>query len=194
MVRIAVAGVASLCLLLSPLAPPQAPSLIEHDSVVATRQPGPHNGGGETTAYSFFARAPDLHLVFRKRALHRGAAIGYHRQEEARHLAFARTTVGEHYRQATWTDRFAVRRIVPIGIVGMFDMMVQPLVYRTIGLPAIRTWSRVRRQPHRIELRRQCARAVLDALIDAGAIKRGRIPRGWRKVAGVKRDGSPLPA
>jgi len=82
MVRIAVAGVASLCLLLSPLAPPQAPSLIEHDSVVATRQPGPHNGGGETTAYSFFARAPDLHLVFRKRALHRGAAIGYHRQEE----------------------------------------------------------------------------------------------------------------
>src|SRR5438270_1756744 len=118
----------------------------------------------------------------------------YHRQEEARHLAFARTTVGEHYRHATWTDRFAVRRIVPIGIVGMFDMMVQPFVYRTVGLPAIRTWSRVRRQPHRIELRRQCARAVLDALIDAGAIKRGRIPRGWRKVAGVKRDGSHLPA
>ena len=118
----------------------------------------------------------------------------YHRQEEARHLAFARTTVGEHYRQATWTDRFAVRRIVPIGIVGMFDMMVQPFVYRTVGLPAIRTWSRVRRQTHRIELRRQCARAVLDALIDSGAIKRGRIPRGWRKVAGVQRDGSPLPA
>ena len=94
----------------------------------------------------------------------------YHRQEEARHLAFARTTVGEHYRQATWTDRFAVRRIVPIGIVGMFDMMVQPFVYRTVGLPAIRTWSRVRRQTHRIELRRQCARAVLDALIDSGAI------------------------
>ena len=61
---------------------PQAGSLIEHDSSVATRQPGPHQGGGETTAYPFFAHAPDLHLVFRKRALHRGAAIGYHRQQE----------------------------------------------------------------------------------------------------------------
>jgi mannose-6-phosphate isomerase-like protein (cupin superfamily) len=60
----------------------QAPSLIEQDSAVARLEPGPHNGGGQTTAYSFFARAPNLGLVFRKRALHHGAAIGYHRQEE----------------------------------------------------------------------------------------------------------------
>ena len=60
----------------------QQPSLIEHDSTVAAPQPGPHDGGGATTAYSFFARAPNLHLVFRKRALHPGAAIGYHRQTE----------------------------------------------------------------------------------------------------------------
>ena len=89
MLRIAVAGAVCLCLLLprlsrggSSLVPPlQASSLIEHDTAVATQQPGPH-GGGKTTAYSFFARAPDLQLVFRKRALHHGAAIGYHRQEE----------------------------------------------------------------------------------------------------------------
>lgn len=60
----------------------QGTSLIEHDSTVATAQPGPHGGGGPTTAYSFFARAPNLQLVFRKRALHPGAAIGYHRQTE----------------------------------------------------------------------------------------------------------------
>ena len=60
----------------------QQPSLIEHDSTVARPQPGPHDGGGTTTAYSFFAGAPNLHLVFRKRALHAGAAIGYHRQTE----------------------------------------------------------------------------------------------------------------
>jgi P-aminobenzoate N-oxygenase AurF len=117
----------------------------------------------------------------------------YHRMEEARHLAFARTTVGEHFRDATWTDRFAVRWIVPLGIVGMFDMMVQPFVYRTVGLPALRTWRQVRRLPRRVELRRQCARAVLNALIDARVIKRGRIPRAWRRVAGVCRDGSELP-
>lgn len=113
----------------------------------------------------------------------------YHRMEEARHLAFARTTVGEHYRAATITDRFAVHWIVPLGIVGMFDLMVQPLVYRTIGLPAVKTWLAVRKQPSRIELRRQCARAVLSALIDAGVLRRGRVNRAWRAVAGVDRHG-----
>jgi hypothetical protein len=119
------------------------------------------------------------------------AVSRYHRLEEARHLAFARTTVGEHYRHTTWTDRFAVRWIVPIGIVGMFDMMVQPFVYRTVGLPALRTWLRVRRLPRRVALRQQCARAVLNALVDADVLKRGRIPALWRRVAGVGRDGSP---
>jgi mannose-6-phosphate isomerase-like protein (cupin superfamily) len=57
-------------------------SIIEHDSLVAVRQPGPHRGGGETTAYSFFAKVNGLPLVFRKRALHPGSAIGYHEQRE----------------------------------------------------------------------------------------------------------------
>ena len=89
MSRIGVAGGICLCLLLPRLnggsspVPPQLPSsLIEHDTTVAAQQPGPHGGGGVTTAYSFFAGAPNLQLVFRKRALHHGAAIGYHRQDE----------------------------------------------------------------------------------------------------------------
>ena len=61
MLRIAVAGAVCLCLLLprlsrggsSPVPPLQASSLIEHDTTVATQQPGPHGGGGKTTAYSF---------------------------------------------------------------------------------------------------------------------------------------------
>jgi len=118
----------------------------------------------------------------------------YHRLEEARHLAFARTTVGEHYRNTTWTDRFAVRWIVPIAIVGMFDMMVQPFVYATIGLPPLRTWLRVRRLPQRVALRQQCARGVLNALVDAAVVQRGRIPLLWRRVAGVDRQGAAQPA
>src|SRR5256885_708072 len=38
--------------------------------------------GGETTAYSFFAGEPRFPLVFRKRSLHPGSAIGYHRNDE----------------------------------------------------------------------------------------------------------------
>jgi hypothetical protein len=114
----------------------------------------------------------------------------YHRLEEARHLAFARITVGEHYERATWTDRFAVRWIVPLAIVFMFDMIVQPFVYRTVGLRPLRTWWQVRKLPKRVALRRQSARAVLDGLLGAGALRRGRVPFLWRRVAGVARDGA----
>ena len=57
-------------------------SRIEYDSVVARREPGPHNGGGETTAFSFFGNENGLPIVFRKRELHAGSAIGYHRNDE----------------------------------------------------------------------------------------------------------------
>jgi mannose-6-phosphate isomerase-like protein (cupin superfamily) len=63
-------------------APGTGGSVITHDTLVAARQPGPHGGGGETTAYDFFARVDGMPLVFRKRALHPGSAIGHHPQKE----------------------------------------------------------------------------------------------------------------
>jgi mannose-6-phosphate isomerase-like protein (cupin superfamily) len=81
MLRLVIAASACLALILSSQLG-QAPAVIEHDSTVARPEPGPHHGGGQSTAYSFFAHAPKLGLVFRKRALHAGAAIGYHRQDE----------------------------------------------------------------------------------------------------------------
>ena len=53
-------------------------SRIEHDADVAKEEPGTHGGGGMSTGYSFFQGAPGMELVFRKRALHPGAGIGYH--------------------------------------------------------------------------------------------------------------------
>jgi hypothetical protein len=113
----------------------------------------------------------------------------YHRVEEARHLAYARTMIGEHYRHTTWSDRFAVRWIVPLAGVAMFDTIVHPYVYPTVGLPAARTWLRVRRQPTRIALRQQCARAVLRALTDTEIVRPGSIPLPWRYAAGVDHTG-----
>jgi len=57
-------------------------STVEHDSLVAKQEAGPHNGGGQTTGYSFFTKAKDLPMVFRKRALHPGSSIGHHTQQE----------------------------------------------------------------------------------------------------------------
>ena len=62
----------------------QAPGgyILERDKDVAKEEPGTHNGGGQTVGYSFFAKAPGLKLVFRKRALKPGSGIGYHLQKE----------------------------------------------------------------------------------------------------------------
>ena len=43
--------------------------IVEHDSEIQRTEPGPHSGGGQTTAYSFFEKTPKLDLIFRKRAL-----------------------------------------------------------------------------------------------------------------------------
>ena len=56
--------------------------VIEHDNDIARAEPGTHNGGGQTVGYSFFEKVPNLHLVFRKRALKPGSGIGYHEQTE----------------------------------------------------------------------------------------------------------------
>ena len=67
----------------SVLAKEQQPRyLLEHEQQIAKDEPGPHNGGGSSTAYSFFSKATDSKLVFRKRVLHPGASIGYHLQKE----------------------------------------------------------------------------------------------------------------
>ncbi len=77
MARLAAEGLAALELALQPDIPPSDHRIV-HDADIPTPQTGPHSGGGETTAYPFFAEEPGLELVFRKRALHPGAAIGYH--------------------------------------------------------------------------------------------------------------------
>ena len=58
------------------------PYILEHEKDIAKNEPGTHNGGGSTVGYSFFSNADGLKLVFRKRVLHPGSAIGYHLQKE----------------------------------------------------------------------------------------------------------------
>jgi mannose-6-phosphate isomerase-like protein (cupin superfamily) len=55
--------------------------ILEHEKDIAVEEPGTHNGGGMTTGYTFFKNAKDLKLVFKKRVLRPGSAIGYHLQK-----------------------------------------------------------------------------------------------------------------
>lgn len=115
----------------------------------------------------------------------------YHRQEEARHLAFARTVLPEEWRRASWTDRFAVRHIAPLVIRDMFRLLVHPGVYETVGLPGWATWRVVNRSPERVALRYEATRPVLDAMLQAEVVAPGRVPRGWRDLCGVDPQGTP---
>lgn len=120
------------------------------------------------------------------------AVARYHRQEEARHLAFARITVGEHWRQASRFERLLVRRIAPLVIQDMFRFTVHPGVYASVGLPTWETWRKVNAAPARRGLQYQACRGVLRALLEAGVLGRGSVPRGWRRLCGVDRHGAPI--
>ena len=51
---------------------------VRQDAAVTRTEPGPHEGSGQTTAYRYFDDIPDAKVIFRKRALHKGASIGMH--------------------------------------------------------------------------------------------------------------------
>lgn len=116
----------------------------------------------------------------------------YHRQEEARHLSFARMTLPELWRRASWLERARVRYLAPRVVANLFATFVHPGVYRVIGLPGWRTWRAVNRTPERLAIRHRATRNILRALLDTGVLRRGRIPRGWRKLCGVDRHGEPV--
>ncbi|HVM07283.1 MAG TPA: diiron oxygenase [Acidimicrobiales bacterium] len=116
----------------------------------------------------------------------------YHRMEEARHLSYARAVLPEVWAKASWHDKYAVRRIAPLAIKGMFETLVHPGVYESIGLPGWETWKAVNRSPERIAIRHQATRPVLDALVDGGVFSKGRIPKRWQKLCGVDRGGEPV--
>ena len=56
--------------------------ILEREKDIAVNEKGPHDGGGESIAYSFFSKVNDFKLVFRKRILKPGSSIGYHLQEK----------------------------------------------------------------------------------------------------------------
>jgi hypothetical protein len=116
----------------------------------------------------------------------------YHRGEEARHLSYARAVFPEVWAETNRFDHFLVRYVAPRITMAMFNMLVHPGVYETVGLPGVTTWRRACRSAARVALRHRATRPVLRALVDAGAIPADRVPRGWRKLCGVDRRGEPV--
>jgi hypothetical protein len=120
------------------------------------------------------------------------AVSKYHRQEEARHLAFARLILPEQWAAAGAFERFIVRYLGSRIAMGMFDTIVHPGVYATVGLPTWDTWKKVNKSAGRTALRHRALRPLFTQLLDAGVFPLNRIPKGWQRAAGVDRRGRDL--
>ena len=113
----------------------------------------------------------------------------YHRQEEARHLSFARAMLPEVWAQSSRLERAVIRRIAPLVIHDLFRFMIHPGVYAQVGLDPWSTWKSANKSPTRVQLRRVSTRPVLEALLNAGVLERGSIPSAWQKLCGVDAHG-----
>lgn len=115
----------------------------------------------------------------------------YHRQEEARHLSFARAMLPEVWADAGLPDRVSVLRVAPKLIEQMFSFLVHPGVYAHVGLDGWATWKAVNLLPERRRLLQEAIRPVLAAMLEAGVVRPGRVPAGWRELCAVDGDGVP---
>jgi P-aminobenzoate N-oxygenase AurF len=121
------------------------------------------------------------------------AVYEYHREEEADHVSFAQAVYAESWVDSTWVDRALVRWAAPAIIAFLVDSMVHPGVYAVAGLPTLETWRAVRAGEQRSAFRQHAVRPVLSALLEAGALTPGRVPRPWRDLCDVDRHGRELP-
>jgi P-aminobenzoate N-oxygenase AurF len=120
------------------------------------------------------------------------AVSKYHRQEEARHLAFGRMLFPEQWAAAGPIERTLVRYLGSRIAVAMFDTIVHPGVYGTVGLPTWATWKAVNRSAGRTAMRHRALRPLLTPLLEAGVFRGARVPRGWQIACGVDRAGTPI--
>src|ERR1700677_2626078 len=95
------------------------------------------------------------------------AVSKYHRQEEARHLAFARLLFPEQWAAAGPIERLLVRYLGSRIAIAMFDTIVHPGVYATVGLPTWGTWKTVIRSAGRTALRHRALRPLFTQLLAA---------------------------
>jgi hypothetical protein len=116
----------------------------------------------------------------------------YHREEEARHLAFGRLLLPELWAAAGWRERWMARRVAPLLVRLMVETQLShPGVYAVAGLPPRRTALKVNRGAHHRALVAEAMRGVLKSLLIAAPELEGRVPAGWRRLCQVDRRGLP---
>jgi hypothetical protein len=117
-------------------------------------------------------------------------ANSYHREEEARHIAFAGILLPELWQRASHRDKWLVRRVAPLLVKLMVEtQLTHPGIYAAAGLPALRTHRAVLRSRNHRDLIAEAMRPVVKTLLASAPELQGRVPRGWRRICQVDRQG-----
>lgn len=98
-----------------------------------------------------------------------------HRVEESRHMEFARQWLRESYAEAGPAERWLLRVLAPAILSLIFEVFVDPDVYRRSGVApgrrqALALWWRTRRSAPRRALRRDCTARITRLFEEMGAI------------------------
>jgi P-aminobenzoate N-oxygenase AurF len=118
----------------------------------------------------------------------------YHREEEARHIAFAGILLPELWQQASRREKWLVRRVAPLLVRLMVNtQLTHPQIYAAAGLPPLRTHRAVLRSSNHRDVIAEAMRAVLKTVLASAPELQGRVPRGWRRICQVDRNGRLAP-
>jgi hypothetical protein len=117
----------------------------------------------------------------------------YHREEEARHIAFAGILLPELWARASRRERWLARRVAPALVNLMMEtQLTHPGIYAAAGLPGARTHRKVLRGANHRDFMADAMRPVLKTLLASAPELRGRVPGGWRRMCQVDRSGEPV--
>ena len=121
-------------------------------------------------------------------------ANAYHREEEARHIAFAGILLPELWRTSSPRQRWLVKHVAPHLVHLMLDgEMLHPGIYTAVGLPGPKKQRAVKRSASYRAFLAEGMRPVLKTLLTSAPQLRTRVPRAWRRICQVDRTGAPLP-
>lgn len=90
--------------------------------------------------------------------------------EEARHVRFAREVVLRDAPKLTRTQREAHRWLLAVTALGVIDAMINPRVYRCVGIDPRQGRAAALANPHHRETRRWMTEKVMSFLADTGLV------------------------
>jgi hypothetical protein len=101
-----------------------------------------------------------------------------HVVEEARHVSYARSELGRRMQRVTPRRRAALRQLTAWMAAGIYRMLVDPAVYRAVGLDPKVAMAAVDASAHRAEFRRDLTARTFKYFDSIGLIG-GRSARMW---------------